>query len=108
MRPRLALRHVASHMCVLSVCAPIIFLCSLDKNQIARFGVVGCTLHGPFFLRGFAWLDSTFGPAATLRQVRCALLGAPHAAALPLGSAPRPETPGGVRRSLAVWTELLQ
>ena len=37
--------------------------CRLDLRQTLRFGVVGITLHGPFFFRGFRWLDSRFGGA---------------------------------------------
>jgi hypothetical protein len=30
---------------------------------------VGLTLHGPFFLTGFKWLDSTFGSGTTFAKV---------------------------------------
>lgn len=44
----------------------------LNWRQSARFGLVGLTLHGPFFYSGFRWLDSRFGTAATLQKVRSA------------------------------------
>ncbi|GLC52047.1 hypothetical protein PLESTB_000576600 [Pleodorina starrii] len=37
-----------------------------DWRRTARFGLVGLTLHGPFFLWGFRMLDQRFGPAKTL------------------------------------------
>lgn len=40
----------------------------LNWRQSARFGLVGLTLHGPFFYSGFRWLDSRFGTAATLQK----------------------------------------
>ncbi|PSC72962.1 peroxisomal membrane [Micractinium conductrix] len=40
----------------------------LDWRQSARFGLVGLTLHGPFFFHGFRWLDARFGAAATLQK----------------------------------------
>mmetsp|Transcript_18058 Transcript_18058/g.45725 ORF Transcript_18058/g.45725 Transcript_18058/m.45725 type:complete len:208 (+) Transcript_18058:194-817(+) len=43
-----------------------------DWARTARFGLVGCTLHGPFFLYGFRWLDAALapllGPAVSLRN----------------------------------------
>ena len=42
----------------------------IDWRQTARFGTVGLTLHGPYFLHAFRWLDSRFGAAATLKTVR--------------------------------------
>ena len=30
----------------------------LDATRSARFGLVGLTLHGPFFHRAFQWLDA--------------------------------------------------
>eukprot|EP01052_Picozoa_sp_SAG31_P047122 SAG31_NODE_9295_length_1303_cov_1.210133_2_plen_136_part_01 len=32
-----------------------------DPYRTLRFGVVGLTLHGPYFQRGFAWVDKYFG-----------------------------------------------
>lgn len=40
----------------------------IDLAQSARFGLVGLTLHGPFFFYGFRWLDTAFGTNATLRK----------------------------------------
>eukprot|EP00747_Dinoflagellata_sp_TGD_P221893 gnl/TRDRNA2_/TRDRNA2_93668_c0_seq1.p1 gnl/TRDRNA2_/TRDRNA2_93668_c0~~gnl/TRDRNA2_/TRDRNA2_93668_c0_seq1.p1 ORF type:complete len:193 (-),score=14.28 gnl/TRDRNA2_/TRDRNA2_93668_c0_seq1:378-956(-) len=34
-----------------------------DAYRTARFAVVGLTWHGPYFQRGFAWVDSRFGPS---------------------------------------------
>jgi len=39
----------------------------LDIGQSARFGLVGLTLHGPWFYYGFRWLDNTFGTTTTLK-----------------------------------------
>ena len=33
-----------------------------DWARSARFGLVGLTLHGPFFLHGFRWLDTALTP----------------------------------------------
>jgi protein Mpv17 len=33
-------------------------LSTLDAASSARFGLVGLTLHGPYFLRAFRWLDA--------------------------------------------------
>eukprot|EP00656_Telonema_subtile_P056803 TRINITY_DN9175_c0_g1_i1.p1 TRINITY_DN9175_c0_g1~~TRINITY_DN9175_c0_g1_i1.p1 ORF type:complete len:221 (-),score=39.89 TRINITY_DN9175_c0_g1_i1:111-773(-) len=33
----------------------------LDWQRTVRFGIVGVTLHGPYFQRGFAKVDSMFG-----------------------------------------------
>ena len=32
-----------------------------DPYRTLRFGVVGLTLHGPYFQRGFSWVDKYFG-----------------------------------------------
>lgn len=40
----------------------------LDVQRTLRFSVIGLTLHGPFFFKGFQWLDSYFGKAATFRN----------------------------------------
>ncbi|EFJ47454.1 hypothetical protein VOLCADRAFT_92190 [Volvox carteri f. nagariensis] len=37
-----------------------------DWKRTARFGLIGLTLHGPFFLWGFRMIDERFGPAKTL------------------------------------------
>ena len=34
-----------------------------DPYRTARFAVVGLTLHGPYFQRGFAMVDRRFGPS---------------------------------------------
>ena len=34
----------------------------IDFRQTARFGLVGLTLHGPYFHVAFRWLDATFPP----------------------------------------------
>jgi hypothetical protein len=39
-------------------------------QRALRFGLVGLTLHGPFFYTGFRALDQTFGAKATLKNVR--------------------------------------
>lgn len=36
-----------------------------DPARTLRFGVVGLTLHGPYFFKGFAWVDRLFGPAVS-------------------------------------------
>jgi protein Mpv17 len=36
---------------------------SYDPHRTARFALVGLTLHGPYFQRGFAWVDRHFGPS---------------------------------------------
>lgn len=36
------------------------------------FGLVGLTLHGPFFLKGFQWIDQVCGPKTTITNVRMA------------------------------------
>ena len=40
-----------------------------DWQRAARFGVVGLTLHGPFFFTGFRLLDRAFGSANSFRTV---------------------------------------
>ncbi|PNW76617.1 hypothetical protein CHLRE_11g467738v5 [Chlamydomonas reinhardtii] len=37
-----------------------------DWNRTARFGLIGLTLHGPYFLWGFRMIDERFGPAKNL------------------------------------------
>ena len=49
--------------------------CRVNWRQSLRFGVVGLTLHGPFFYHAYRWLDSRFGTAATLQRVRCGCHG---------------------------------
>jgi len=49
--------------------------CRVQWRQSLQFGLVGLTLHGPFFYNGFRWLDARFGTAATLQKVRRRLLG---------------------------------
>ncbi|GIL42297.1 hypothetical protein Vafri_318 [Volvox africanus] len=39
---------------------------SHDWKRTARFGIIGATLHGPFFLWGFQMIDGRFGPATNL------------------------------------------
>lgn len=39
----------------------------LDFQRTLRFALVGLTLHGPYFLHGFRWLDATFGPSKSLQ-----------------------------------------
>ncbi|GLI70563.1 hypothetical protein VaNZ11_015486 [Volvox africanus] len=39
---------------------------SHDWKRTARFGLIGATLHGPFFLWGFQMIDGRFGPATNL------------------------------------------
>ena len=34
----------------------------IDLDETMRFGLVGLSLHGPFFYSAFRWLDSTFPP----------------------------------------------
>jgi protein Mpv17 len=41
---------------------------SWQWQQSLRFGIIGLTLHGPFFFRGFRWLDTTFGSSPTLKS----------------------------------------
>lgn len=41
---------------------------SSSWQQSLRFGIIGLTLHGPFFFRGFRWLDTTFGSSPTLKS----------------------------------------
>ncbi|CAG9466617.1 unnamed protein product [Pedinophyceae sp. YPF-701] len=50
---------------------------TLDLDRTARFALVGVTLHGPFFLFGFKWLDAVnVGPPGTLRTaISKSLLG---------------------------------
>lgn len=38
------------------------------------FGFVGLTLHGPFFLKGFQWIDRVCGPKTTIQNVRSAVI----------------------------------
>lgn len=40
-----------------------------DWRRTARFGVIGLTLHGPYFLHGFRALDQRFGLAQDLKTV---------------------------------------
>jgi protein Mpv17 len=42
---------------------------SLDTKQSLRFGIVGATLHGPYFLFGFKFLDRIFGTGRVLKTV---------------------------------------
>ena len=39
-----------------------------DPYRTLRFGIVGLTLHGPYFQRGFAYVDKAFG-ATLVRAV---------------------------------------
>lgn len=39
-----------------------------DIRQTIRFALLGISLHGPFFYRGFKWLDQTVGSAPTFRK----------------------------------------
>ena len=34
-----------------------------DPYRTLRFAIVGLTWHGPYFQRGFAWVDAKFGPS---------------------------------------------
>ncbi|GAQ78838.1 Mpv17-like protein [Klebsormidium nitens] len=43
------------------------FVQDLDFQRTLRFAFVGLTLHGPYFLHGFRWLDATFGPSKSLQ-----------------------------------------
>lgn len=40
----------------------------VNWQQTARFGIVGLTLHGPYFYNAYRWLDTRFGTAATLQK----------------------------------------
>eukprot|EP00882_Tetradesmus_deserticola_P004187 GHRQ01004423.1.p1 GENE.GHRQ01004423.1~~GHRQ01004423.1.p1 ORF type:complete len:181 (+),score=35.37 GHRQ01004423.1:187-729(+) len=40
----------------------------IDSARAARFGLIGLTLHGPFFFKGFQFLDGKFGTAKTLQN----------------------------------------
>lgn len=40
----------------------------LDWGRTAKFAVIGLTLHGPYFFKGFELLDAKFGTAATFRN----------------------------------------
>jgi protein Mpv17 len=40
----------------------------IDLKQTARFGLIGLSLHGPYFYNSFRWIDKTLGPSATLVQ----------------------------------------
>eukprot|EP00270_Netrium_digitus_P019081 TRINITY_DN741_c0_g1_i2.p1 TRINITY_DN741_c0_g1~~TRINITY_DN741_c0_g1_i2.p1 ORF type:complete len:158 (+),score=19.99 TRINITY_DN741_c0_g1_i2:111-584(+) len=47
-----------------------------DLQRTARFGLVGLTLHGPFFYHGMQQLDLRFGPAKSLQMaVQKSLIG---------------------------------
>eukprot|EP00878_Enallax_costatus_P000422 GHUV01000512.1.p1 GENE.GHUV01000512.1~~GHUV01000512.1.p1 ORF type:complete len:189 (+),score=54.40 GHUV01000512.1:193-759(+) len=39
----------------------------IDLARAGRFGIIGLTLHGPLFFKGFGWLDRQFGAAQTLK-----------------------------------------
>ena len=41
-----------------------------DASRTARFALVGATLHGPLFLKGFQWIDRVCGSRKTLATVR--------------------------------------
>jgi hypothetical protein len=41
----------------------------LDWKRVGRFAVVGATIHGPFFLYGFGWLDKVITGAQGFKTV---------------------------------------
>jgi hypothetical protein len=41
----------------------------IDLTRTKNFGIAGFTLHGPFFLKGFEWIDKTIGPGNSLQTV---------------------------------------
>lgn len=41
---------------------------SINLKQTARFGLIGLTLHGPYFYQSFRWLDKTLGQSSTFKQ----------------------------------------
>ncbi|WIA41794.1 hypothetical protein OEZ86_009126 [Tetradesmus obliquus] len=47
---------------------PVLQPVRVDVARAARFGVIGLTLHGPLFFKGFQWLDGKFGTAKTLQN----------------------------------------
>ncbi|KAL6756627.1 hypothetical protein V8C86DRAFT_2644125 [Haematococcus lacustris] len=60
-----SLMAVADIACQRLTCSPSQpFRC--DWRRVARFGLVGATLHGPFFYWGLAALDKRFGAATTI------------------------------------------
>jgi protein Mpv17 len=40
-----------------------------DPSRTLRWAIAGLTLHGPYFLAGFARVDAYFGPATSMRVV---------------------------------------
>ena len=36
--------------------------------QTSRFAIIGATLHGPYFFKGFRWLDTRFGTSNSLQH----------------------------------------
>lgn len=41
---------------------------SINIKQTARFGLIGLTLHGPYFYHSFRLLDKALGPSVSLLQ----------------------------------------
>ena len=39
----------------------------IDLDRCFRFGIIGATLHGPWFLIGFRVIDTTFGPSKSIQ-----------------------------------------
>eukprot|EP00899_Mesostigma_viride_P016080 jgi/Mesvir1/24473/Mv21833-RA.1 len=42
-------------------------LTAIDTERVSRFGILGLTLHGPYFYHGFRWLDTRYGPSKVFR-----------------------------------------
>ena len=42
---------------------------TIDWQKVARFGIVGATLHGPYFFFGFKFIDRIFGTGRNLKTV---------------------------------------
>jgi len=69
-----------------------------DWPRTARFAVVGLVVHGPFFFRGFRWLDGLAGPGGALPRLLFRATGAGRGAAAAAAAAPAAASLGlGVR-----------
>ena len=42
----------------------------MDWKRTSRFAILGLTLHGPWFFKGFQFIDRVCGPSKTLVTVR--------------------------------------
>ena len=40
-----------------------------EWDRVQRFGIVGATLHGPWFFAAFRMIDKTYGPSTDIRTV---------------------------------------